>query len=434
MATASMAAPAPAPAGVVPSWEALLEQLPPEHQQAPTPRLPDATERIFEPDTAPALVLYRDNSAWCPYCERVWLQLEEKRVSYAVRKINMRCYGPKPEWFTRMVPSGLLPVVELDGRVVTESLDIMMLLERRFPDRAPLLPSAATPEAAAVDEFLRLERALVGTWLASLRGGSGWGGLGGGSSDAAFQSALDKVDAALRRFPAGPYFLGARFSLLDAVYAPFLERIAAGTPYWQGFPVRGGSGSARWPALGKWFDAMDARPAYAAIKSDDFTITHTLEPQVGPIASRPQGAAHRARITGRDGRSWDLPLRPEETAWGADDGAGGRAAAAAKVAGNRQGLVEFALRGVPDGARTDAVREHVDAALRSVAHALLVGVVDSAAAPVVVPEDGEVRRRVAAAVAYLRNRVGVPRDLDYPAARQLRAHLQWLLRRLGSDL
>lgn len=106
--------------------------------------------------------------------------------------------------------------------------------------------------------------------------------------------------------------------MVDAVYAPFLERIAASMPYWPGVTVRGND---RWPAVNSWFDAMDSRPAYQAMKSDDFTHTHDLEPQIGPCRWAPAGQSYRDKINGKDG-GWDLPLKPEETAWGFDDGTG----------------------------------------------------------------------------------------------------------------
>jgi glutaredoxin len=64
------------------------------------------------------VVLYRDAAAWCPYCQKVWLLLEEKQIPFRIEKINMRSYGDKPEWFLQKVPRGLLPVIELDGRCV----------------------------------------------------------------------------------------------------------------------------------------------------------------------------------------------------------------------------------------------------------------------------------------------------------------------------
>jgi glutathione S-transferase len=70
-------------------------------------------------------------------------------------------------------------------------------------------------------------------------------------------------------------------------------------------------------------------------------------------------------------------------------------------------------------------------ALRHVAHALLVGVeakqqspdvLSAAEGPMALPAVP-----VAESARYLRDRVGVPRDLPFPAARQLRAHLNWLI-------
>lgn len=395
------------------SWDALAGMLVGDDSLAT--RLPNAKRRVFEEGQEPLLVFYRDNSSWCPYCERVWLQLEEKRIPYEVEKINMRCYGDKPAWFTKMVPSGLLPVMQLDGRIITESMDIMFLLEQRFPEFNPLLPSGGEM-LAAVDGLLALERRLFGVWLNRIK--SSWPDMN------AFDSTMDKVNSALKRF-GGPYFLGDKFSMVDAVYAPFLERIAASMPYWPGVKVRGND---RWPAINMWYDAMDSRPAYQAMKSDDFTHTHDLEPQIGPCRSAAAGQAYRDMIDGKDG-GWELPLKPEETAWGFDDGTGKGGAkeeAAKTLITNHDKVVSFALRPVRDGGQ---YKEAVDHAFHLVANALVQGV-DNVPAP----SPSDFPPQVAVAAAYLRDRVGVPRDLTYPAARQLRAHLNWLIRSLGSTL
>lgn len=49
-------------------------------------------------------------AGWCPYCQKVWLQLEEKRIPYVIEKINMRCYGDKPASFLAKV-SKLVPML-----------------------------------------------------------------------------------------------------------------------------------------------------------------------------------------------------------------------------------------------------------------------------------------------------------------------------------
>ncbi len=58
--------------------------------------------------------------------------MEEKKIPYKVEKINMRSYGDKPAAFLRVVPNGLLPAISIDGKLQTESLEIMLNLERRF--------------------------------------------------------------------------------------------------------------------------------------------------------------------------------------------------------------------------------------------------------------------------------------------------------------
>ena len=177
-----------------------------------------------------------------------------------------------------------------------------------------------------------------------------------------------------------------------------------------------------------------------------------------------------AAIDGSDGASWHLPLAgkplsassddpsvpsPSFEEWPGEDPARDRLAAAARLVSNRAAVARFAARGAPGGKRgnppvtapladpfavaDESALESVDAALRAVADALLKGHDGSEPGPRVVGGGGDggaassqkgknfSALSAAAAAGYLRDRVGVPRDLLLPAARQLRAHLNWFI-------
>jgi len=94
-----------------------------------------ANIRLFSaPDgTIPEITLYRDSAAWCPYCEKVWFLLEEKKIPYRIEKVPLRCYGEKPRSFLQINPQGMLPVAIIKGRVISESNDIMQVLISLMP-------------------------------------------------------------------------------------------------------------------------------------------------------------------------------------------------------------------------------------------------------------------------------------------------------------
>ncbi|KAL4421036.1 hypothetical protein ABPG77_007511 [Micractinium sp. CCAP 211/92] len=437
-------------ADTAPSWEELqamveakqreLDAVPPPLETGPASSY--ALRRTFSKAGEPVVKLYRDHAAWCPYCHKIVLQLEEKQIPYVIEKINMRCYGDKPPEFMAKVPSGLLPVLEVGGQIITESAVIQQVLEQIQPD-PPMLPPEGTPERQRAAQLMRLERQLFSAWLQWLC--NGWGH---DSNRATFCRTMDAVEAALGEEP-GPYFL-KEFGLVDITFAPFLERIVSSLLYYKGFAVRG---QGRWPNVERWFEAMEARPAYAGFKSDHYTHVHDLPPQLGGCVAVPEAAPFAAAIDGRDGKSWHLPLEPLSSSSLEAHSPGeqpevDRLQAAARLVQNHEAVTRFALRGAPGGRpgprpvaaplcdpTAIPAMEHqaaADAVLRHVAHALLLGVEAKQASPAVLPaasgaatqHDGGV---VIPALAYLRDRVCVPRDLRLPAARQFRAHLNWAI-------
>ena len=125
-----------------------------------------ATLRLFGNKGEPRVTLFRDDAAWCPYCQRVWLYLEEKRIPYRVATVPLNAYGYKPIWYSKRVDGGKLPAVELDGGLHVESRRIIDLLETTFPEHGPaMVPRAGSADAERAARFEMIERQLVSDWF-----------------------------------------------------------------------------------------------------------------------------------------------------------------------------------------------------------------------------------------------------------------------------
>ena len=191
------------------------------------------------------VTLFRDSASWCPYCQKVWMTLEQKRIPYRVEKINMRCYGEKPASFTRMQPSGNIPVCIIDGVTYNQSNDIMYALEEQFPENESMVPNDPNLRMKA-QELLRLERTLFSAWMY-------WLTSGGKNLRTNFIAVLNDVEGELAAAKGGDFFLGEKVSIVDMMFMPFLERMCASLLYYKGFCIRVPPGERTdFPAVNRW--------------------------------------------------------------------------------------------------------------------------------------------------------------------------------------
>ena len=339
--------------------------------------------RLFGKTEADVRVtLFRDNHAWCPYCQKVWLWLEEKQIPYRIEKVTMFCYGQKEAWYKRKVPSGMLPAVELDGQLITESDDILIALEQAF---GPLTISMLAPTAIPLR---RLERLLFRAWCSWLCQPM--------RSDRQeqfnrqqFVEVVAKVEEALGATP-GAYFL-EKFSVVDLVFTPYVERMNASLFYYKGYSMREEN-----PGFAAWFDAMETRPTYRGTQSDFHTHVHDLPPQMGGCWENgdPQARANQQRV---DQGPW-LGL-PDV---GYEEPENSRIEALHRVLKHRYNII-----------RVNPTEDNAfDEALRCALTNLMTG-------DLCKPPQGS-----DSGLRYLRDRVNVPRDMSIYAGKRLRTALE----------
>jgi glutathione S-transferase len=328
------------------------------------------------------VTLYRDNHAWCPYCQKIWLWLEEKQIPYRIEKVTMFCYGEKESWYKRKVSSGMLPAIELDGRMITESDDILIALEKVFG------PLGLGMENPSVLPLRQLERLLFRAWCTWLCYRASSASQEQKNRDK-FTDVVARIEDALGR-TTGAYFLD-EFGTADVIFTPYVERMNASLYYYKGYSLREEN-----PRLGDWFTAMESRPTYRGTQSDFHTHVHDLPPQMGGCweNDEPQMQINKARV---DNGPWDgLPdvtYQEPETS---------RAEALHRVIKHRANIIRV---NPSDG-------ELYDQALRC---ALTLMITLQTCPP---PPGSDV------ALRYLRDRISVPRDMSIYAAKRLRESLE----------
>lgn len=347
------------------------------------PTNPQSLLRLFgHAESDVRVTLYRDHHAWCPYCQKVWLWLEEKQIPYRIKKVTMFCYGEKESWYKQKVPSGMLPALEIDDRLITESDDILIALEQVF---GPLVFGMQDSRVLALRQ---LERMLFRAWCSWLcyrpipfdREQK---------NRRQFTEVVAYVEAALAATP-GPYLL-EKFSTADVIFTPYVERMNASLYYYKGYSLREEN-----PRLSAWFDAMETRPTYRGTQSDFHTHAHDLPPQMGGCweNGEPQTSINQQRV---DRGPWfGLPdvtyPEPENS----------RQEALQRIIKHRENLTKV----------NPADSQLFDEALRC---ALTLMMTEKVCQP---PEGAD------EALRYLRDRISVPRDMSIYAAKHLREALE----------
>jgi glutathione S-transferase len=152
----------------------------------------------------------------CPWVQRAAIVLREKNIAFEFRHIEP---DNRPDWFLAISPHKKVPVLRIDEKVslfesnaIAEYLDetiaprlhpddpVLRAINRAWTDYVPTFADSVTATGYADDEA---------SYMASAK---------------KIPVAFERLERALEKQGAGPFFNGTRYSLVDAAYAPFLQR------------------------------------------------------------------------------------------------------------------------------------------------------------------------------------------------------------------
>jgi glutathione S-transferase len=208
-------------------------------------------DRLGEGQIMPTLTLVSHHL--CPYVQRAAILLSEKGVPFERVNIDL---ADKPDWFKAISPLGKVPLLKVgEDAVLFESSVICEYLEDTQPHRLHPTDPLERARHRAWMEF-------GSTVLADI-----WGFETANDAATAERKAADlesKFGWLEQSLGEGPYFGGARFSVVDAVFAPVFR-------YFDVFDAIADYGIfAETPKVGAWRAALAARPSVRDAVTADY--------------------------------------------------------------------------------------------------------------------------------------------------------------------
>jgi glutathione S-transferase len=192
----------------------------------------------------------------CPWVQRAAIVLREKNIDFEFRHIEP---DNRPDWFLAISPHKKVPVLRIDDKVsLFESSAIAEYLDETI---APRLH----PEDAVERAVNRAWTDYVPTFAESVTG------CAYSDNQAEYDKAVAKIPTAFERLEKalekqgkGPLFNGAKYSLVDASYAPFLQR------YFYLDRIRKLGQLETYPRLKAWAEALMKRPSTHSFPDAEF--------------------------------------------------------------------------------------------------------------------------------------------------------------------
>jgi glutathione S-transferase len=192
----------------------------------------------------------------CPWVQRAAIVLREKKVDFEFRHIDP---DNRPDWFLAISPHKKVPVLRLDDRIsLFESSAIAEFLDETIQPRLhPEDPVQRAVNRAWTDYVPTFASAVTGTAYTTTEADYT-------KAAAQIPVPFERLEGALARQGAGPFFNGANYSLVDAAYAPFLQR------YRFLDRVKRLGHIEKFPRLKAWSDALLARPSTHSFPQAEF--------------------------------------------------------------------------------------------------------------------------------------------------------------------
>jgi GSH-dependent disulfide-bond oxidoreductase len=200
-----------------------------------------------------------------PNVVKITVMLEEVGLPYRQHHVNVFAGDQYVPQFLSISPNNKVPViVDEDGPggqplPVFESGAILLYLAEKT---GKLLPAAGI-ERTTVMEWLMVQIASVGPMFGQLVHFTRYAPAGNDYSVQRFTSEVRRIFGVLERRLAASAFLGGdAFSVADVATWPWIRTVSQIYPFLTEAAARGNALS-EWPAMDRWFQLINARPAVA---------------------------------------------------------------------------------------------------------------------------------------------------------------------------